>query len=115
MVNIDKYRAMFGIPSTLRAMQHINYILILTRHYIYTCRVNSSNPNFLNWNKFLETEKTDSYKKNSTYDKMKTHWENGLTFSGSSTLGSRSLSSLMFWRVKSVYLLVICLQGYLWC
>ena len=78
MVNIDKYRAMFGIPSTLRAMQPINYILILTRHYIYTCRVNSSNPNFLNWkntvNKFLETEKLIAIK-NSTYDQMKTNWE----------------------------------------
>ena len=69
---------MFGIPSTLGAMQPINYILILTRHYIYTCRVNSSNPKFLNWkntvNKFLETEKLIA-NKNSTYDKMKTHSE----------------------------------------
>lgn len=78
MVNIDKYRAIFGIPSTIRSMQPINYILILTRHYIYTCRVNSLNPNFLNWkntvNKFLETEKLIAIK-NSMYDKMKTHWE----------------------------------------
>lgn len=77
MINIDKHRAIFGIPNTLRAMQPINYILILTRYYIYTCRVNSSNPVFVNWkntvNKFLETEKLIAVK-NSTYDKMKIHW-----------------------------------------
>ena len=28
MVNVDKYRALFGIPSMLPAMQPINYILI---------------------------------------------------------------------------------------
>ena len=85
MVNVDKYRALFGIPSMLPAMQPINYILILTRHYIYTCRVNSSNLNHLSWknyvNKFLETEKLIAIK-NSTYDKMKTHWENWLNIFG---------------------------------
>ena len=43
MVNVNKHRAIFGIPSTSAAMQPLNYILILTRHYIYTCRINSSN------------------------------------------------------------------------
>ena len=95
MVNVDKYRVLFGIPSMLPAMQPKNYILILTRHFIYTCRVNSSNLNHLSWtnyvNKFLETEKLISIK-NSTYDKMKTHspGKNGLTFSGLSMLVSSS-------------------------
>ena len=86
MVNVDKYRALFGIPSMLPVMQPINCILIPKRHYIYACRVNSSNLNHLSWknyvNKFLETEKLIVIKY-STYDKVKTHWKkNGLTFSG---------------------------------
>ncbi|MCG7878665.1 MAG: reverse transcriptase domain-containing protein [Candidatus Thiodiazotropha endolucinida] len=78
MVNIDKHRALFGISSMSPAMQPINYILIATRHYIYTCRVNSSNLSLLLWKnyvkKLFETEKLIAIK-NSTYDKLKTHWE----------------------------------------
>ena len=81
MVNVNKYRAIMGIPNTSAAMQPINYILILTRHYIYTCRINSSNLNVRTWknymNKFLETEKLIAIK-NNTYDKLKTHWEKWL-------------------------------------
>ena len=77
MVNFNKHRAIFGIPSTSAAMQPLNYILILTRHYIYTCQINSSNLNIPAWknyvNKFLETEKLIAIK-NNTYDKLKTHW-----------------------------------------
>ena len=71
MVNVNKYRAIMGIPNTSAAMQPINYILILTRHYIYTCRINSSNLNIQTWknymNKFLETEKLIAIK-NNAYD-----------------------------------------------
>ena len=81
MVNVNKHRAIFGIPSTSAAMQPLNYILILTRHYIYTCRINSSNLNIPAWknyvNKFLETEKLIAIK-NNIYDKLKTHWEKWL-------------------------------------
>ena len=81
MVNVNKYRAIMGIPNTSATMQPITYILILTRHYIYTCRINSSNLNIRTWknymNKFLETEKLIAIK-NNAYDKLKTHWEKWL-------------------------------------
>ena len=76
MINIDKHRAIFGIPNNVLAMQPINYILIVTRHYIYKCRVSSSNLNLLSWEnyvkKFLELEKLIALKTNKYY---KTHWE----------------------------------------
>lgn len=78
MINIDKQRAIFGIPNNILAMQPINYILIVTRHYIYKCRVSSSNLNLLSWEnyvkKFLEVEKLIALKTNK-YDKIKIHWE----------------------------------------
>ena len=74
-MSLYKHRALFGILSTSAAMQP------LTRHYIYTCRINSSNLNIPAWknyvNKFLETEKLIAIK-NNTYDKLITHWEKWL-------------------------------------
>ena len=78
MINTDKHRAIFGIPNNVLAMQQINYILIVTRHYIYKYRVSSSNLNLLSWEnyvkKFLELEKLIALKTNKYY-KIITHWE----------------------------------------
>ena len=54
MLNVDKYRAIFGIPNTSWAMIPINYILIVTRHYIYKCRISSSNLNHLSWANYVK-------------------------------------------------------------
>ena len=82
MLNVDKYRAIFGIPNTSLAMIPINYILIVTRHYIYKCRISSSNLNHLSWanyvKKILELEKLIAIK-NNKYDKMKIHWDKWFT------------------------------------
>ena len=82
MLNVDKYRAIFGIPNTSLAMIPINYILIVTRHYIYKCRISSSNLNLLSWanyvKKILELEKPIAIK-NNKYDKMKIHWDKWFT------------------------------------
>ena len=61
LVNIDKKRAIFGICNQNEFNKPINYILILTRFYIYKCRINNKELNIATWvkemNFFLHIEK----------------------------------------------------------
>ena len=70
------------ILTVLKKMIPINYILIVTRHYICKCRISSSNLNYLSWanyvKKLLELEKLIAIK-NNKYDKMKIHWDKWFT------------------------------------
>ena len=61
LVKIDKKRAIFGISNQNESNKPINYILILTRFYIYKCRINNKELNIATWAKemkfFLHIEK----------------------------------------------------------
>ena len=46
-LNIDKQTAIFGITFNRHFNKPINYILIITRYYIYKCRINNKRLNLL--------------------------------------------------------------------
>ena len=70
LLNIDMQRAILGITNVTENNKSINYILILTRYYIYKCRINGNRPSIAEWIKevtfFIHIEKmiaikTDRY------------------------------------------------------
>ena len=70
LLNIDMQRAILGITNVTENNKPINYILILTRYYIYKCRLNGNRPSITEWIKevtfFIRVEKmiaikTDRY------------------------------------------------------
>ena len=70
LLNIDMQRAILGITNVTENNKPINYILILTRYYIYKCRINGNRPSITEWikevNFFIHVEKmiaikTDRY------------------------------------------------------
>ena len=77
LLNIDIKRAIFGIVSSSVCNKPINYILILTRYYIYKCRISNNQLNLRAWinevNKFLKIEKMIAMKKDG-YEKFIKHW-----------------------------------------
>ena len=78
MINIDRQRAIFGISNNSAAMLPVNYVLLITRHYIYRCNIISTGFNLSssenNVKQFLEIEKLIRIKK-ITNDKIKKYWE----------------------------------------
>ena len=66
-LNIDKQTAIFGITFNRHFNKPINYILIITRYYIYKCRINNKRLNLLAWrkevNQYLSIEKMIAIKK----------------------------------------------------
>lgn len=77
LLNIDKKRAIFGIVSLTIYNKPINYIFILTRYYIYKCRISNNQLNLRAWinevNKFLKIEKMIAMKKDG-YEKFIKYW-----------------------------------------
>ena len=77
LVNIDKKRAIFGICNQNEFNKPINYILILTRFYIYKCRINNKELNIATWVKemkfFLHIEKIAI--KTDRFDKFANYWQ----------------------------------------
>ena len=61
LVNIDKKRTIFGICNQNEYNKPINYVLNLTRFYIYKCRINNKKLNIAAWAKeikyFIHIEK----------------------------------------------------------
>ena len=74
LVNIDKKRAIFGICN----QNEFNYILILTRFYIYKCRIINKELNIATWIKemkfFLHIEKKIAIKTD-RFDKFAKYWQ----------------------------------------
>lgn len=80
-LNINKQTALFGITYNVRANKPINYILILTRYYIYKCRINNKQLSLQAWRKevkqFLNIEKYIAIK-NSNYEQLARNWNKWL-------------------------------------
>ena len=61
LINIDKVRAIFVIPNNSKLNIPINYILTVTRYYIYNYKLNNNNLTITGWQTFvkqyLEVEK----------------------------------------------------------
>lgn len=76
-LNIDKQTAIFGITFNVRFNKPMNYILILTRYYIYKCRINNKPLNLLTWrtevSQFLTIEKMIAIK-NGQFEKFNKDW-----------------------------------------
>ena len=81
LINIDKVRAIFGIPNNSKLNIPINYILTVTRYYIYNCKLNNNNLTITGWQTFvkqyLEVEKLIAIK-NDKYRQFNTLWEKWL-------------------------------------
>ena len=81
LINIDKVRAVFGIQSCSKLSIPVNYLLTVTRYYIYNCRLNEHNLTIPGWQifvkQYLEVEKLIAIK-NDTYRKFCTNWEKWL-------------------------------------
>ena len=81
LINIDKVRAVFGIQSSSKLSIPVNYLLTVTRYYIYNCRLNEHNLTIPGWQffvkQYLEVEKLIAIK-NDTYRKFCTNWEKWL-------------------------------------
>ena len=78
MININKQKAIFGIEQIKPPIRPINYILIVSRYYIYKCRISNKNLNLNAWKstvkQFLEIEKLKAIK-NNKYDVFLKHWD----------------------------------------
>lgn len=78
IVNIHKHSAIFGIPFNKIFNIPVNYILILTRYYIYKCRIYNKQLNLKAWKNevknFLQIEKMVAIK-NDNYEKFAKDWE----------------------------------------
>ena len=81
LVNIDKKRALFGICNQSEFSKPINYILILTRFYIYRCRINNKGLNIAEWVKelkfFIRFEKKIAIKAD-RFPKFTKYWQKWL-------------------------------------
>ena len=49
LLNIDMQRAILGVTNVTENNKPINYIFILTRYYIYKCRINGNRPSITEW------------------------------------------------------------------
>ena len=80
-INIDKVRAIFGIPNISKPSIPVNYLLTVTRYYIYNCKLNENNLTIPGWQVFikqyLEVEKLIAIK-NDTFRQFNTFWEKWL-------------------------------------
>ena len=67
----------FGITFDVALYMPINYILILTKYYIYKCRIQNKQPNIKIWQNevkdYLFLEKMIAIK-NNTYEKFEKNW-----------------------------------------
>ena len=81
LLNVDKQRAILGIMNVNEYNKPINYILILTRYYIYKCRINNKQLNLLAWihevKFFIQIEKMIAIKTD-RYHKFIKYWETWL-------------------------------------
>lgn len=81
LLNVDKQRAILGIMNVNEYNKPINYILILTRYYIYKCRINDKQLNLLAWihevKFFIQIEKMIAIKTD-RYHKFIKYWETWL-------------------------------------
>lgn len=77
-LNVNKQTAIFGITHNICYNRSINYILILTRYYIYKCRLNNKSLNIQAWKNeikhFILIEKLIAIK-NDTFEKFTKEWE----------------------------------------
>ena len=75
---IIKKRAIYCICNQNEFNKPINYILILTRFYIYKCRINNKELNIATWVKemkfFLHIEKKIAIKTD-RFDKFAKYWQ----------------------------------------
>lgn len=55
LLNVDKHRAILGIENITLYNKPINYILILTRYYIYKCRIKNEHLNLIAWRKEVKS------------------------------------------------------------
>ena len=80
-INIDRTRAIFGIQNISKNYIPLNYLLTVTRYYIYVCKLNENNPTIPGWQSFvkqyLEVEKIIAIK-NDTYRQFNIIWEKWL-------------------------------------
>ena len=80
-ITIDKVRAIFGIPNISKPSIPVNYLLTVTRYYIYNCKLNENNLTIPGWQVFikqyLEVEKLIAIK-NDTFRQFNTFWEKWL-------------------------------------
>lgn len=76
-LNINKQKALFGILHNFTLNSPINYVLILTRYYIYKCKMTNKQLSIQVWKKeikqFFATEKLIAIK-NSYYEKFLKTW-----------------------------------------
>ena len=81
LINIDKVKAIFGILNSNEWFRPLNYILILTRFFIYKCRIKNKQPNITGWKNEVKTlimmEKMIAIK-NSRIDKFMRNWNKWL-------------------------------------
>ena len=77
-MNTDKKRAIFGICNQNEYNLPINCILILSRFYIYKCRINNKELNIAAWTKemkfFIHIEKKIAIKTD-RFDKFTKSWQ----------------------------------------
>ena len=78
LVSIDKKRALFGICNQSEFSKTISFILILTRFYIYKCRINTKGSNIAEWVKelkfFIRIEKKIAIKAD-RFHKFTKYWQ----------------------------------------
>lgn len=78
LLNINKQSAIFGKIYNLLSNKAINYILIVTRFYIYKCRIGNKQLNLQAWKneirQFILIEKLIAIK-NNVFDKFSKLWE----------------------------------------
>ena len=75
LINIDKLRAIFGINIP------VNYLLIVTRHYIYNCKLSNKNLSITGWQnyvkQYIQVEKMIAIK-NDKVRQFNNYWEKWL-------------------------------------
>ena len=81
LINIDKLRAIFGIPHTSKINIPVNYLLIVTRHYIYNCKLSNKNLSITGWQnyvkQYIQVEKMIAIK-NDKVRQFNNYWEKWL-------------------------------------
>ena len=81
LINIDKVKAIFGILNSNEWFRPLNYILILTRFFIYKCRIKNKQPTITGWKNevktLIMTEKMIAIKK-CRIDKFMRNWNKWL-------------------------------------
>lgn len=78
LINLDKQRAILGITPINLSNKPINFILILTRYYIYKARINNKQLNLTAWKNevksYINIEKSIAIKNNG-FEKFMKIWE----------------------------------------